>query len=427
MGLASIHPSQRRVSCEVCRRHKSKCQRIQRNDPKCARCTLLGVECTTGQQKKVGRPKQASVSAQKAPGSKSRSTAKESRTKPLDRQSQQSQQNQQNPPGELQVSPSLLTLPVPAPSLGTTDAASTWPTIGTSSVHQDSLNWDIANVFDDSFPLSNLDSALNVITTDTQLLDTADNNIYFAPPGSASAMGGIDSSDAMAKLSQINLDLHIRVAAATEMNRTILGLNDLLYQESPLFIDNYTVAKLMLKTSQDFLQILTQLLNSRQCLQSYQNSHHSSTSAVSFVSHSQPLFAPLALTITSIFTQLIFLCELYLEHLTTRIERLPTDPIAPIPGITFGGLPLAEPCMQGMFFSNFVVHLLERMERALGISEMSEGGGLLSARQIDVLWSELDGTVGVSPGHGALRPGQVKKGLGRVARQLALVNKWYYL
>ncbi|BCS22031.1 Zn(II)2Cys6 transcription factor domain-containing protein [Aspergillus puulaauensis] len=423
MGLASIHPSQRRFSCEVCRRQKSKCQRIQRNDPKCARCTLLGVECTTGQQKKVGRPKQASVSAQKAPGSKSRSTAKESRTKPLGRQSQQSQQN---PPGELQVSPSFLTLPVPALSLGTADAASAWPTIGTNYTHQDSLNWDIANVFDDSSPLSNLDSALNVITADTQLLDTADNNIYFAPPGPESAMGGIDSSDAMAKLSQINLDLHIRVVAATDMNRTILGLNDLLYQESPLFIDNYTVAELMLKTSQDFLQILTQLLNSQQRLQSYQNSHHSSTSTFSFVSPSQPLFAPLALTITSIFTQLIFLCELYLEHLTTRIERLSADPIAPIPGITFGGLPLAEPCMQGMFFSNFVVHLLERMERALGISEISGGGGLLSARQIDVLWSELDGGAGVSPGHGALRPGQVKKGLGRVARQLALVNKWLH-
>lgn len=417
MGLASIHPSQRRVSCEVCRRHKSKCQRIQRNDPKCARCTLLGVECTTGQQKKVGRPKQA--------GSKSRSTAKESRTKPLDRESQQ------NPPGDLQVSPSSLTLPGPAPPLGTAvDAASTWPIIGTSSVHQDSLNWDIASVFDDSFPLSNLD-ALNFITADTQLLDTADNNIYFAPPGPESAMGGIASSEAMAKLSQINLDLHIRVAAATEMNRTILGLNDLLYQESPLFIDNYTVAELMLKTSQDFLQILTQLLSSRQCLQSYQNdSHHSSTSTFSLVSPSapsQPLFAPLALTITSIFTQLIFLYELFLEHLTTRIERLSTDPIAPIPGITFGGLPLAEPCMQGMFFSNFVVHLLERMERALGISEVSEGaGGLLSARQIDVLWSELDGGIGVSSGYGALRPGQVKKGLGRVARQLSLVNKWIY-
>jgi len=52
-----VHPSQRRISCELCRRSKTKCQRLQLDDPKCVRCNLANLECNTGQQKKVGRPK----------------------------------------------------------------------------------------------------------------------------------------------------------------------------------------------------------------------------------------------------------------------------------------------------------------------------------------------------------------------------------
>ena len=52
-----LHPSQRRVSCELCRKNKAKCQRLQPDDPKCIRCTLNNVCCDVGQQRKVGRPK----------------------------------------------------------------------------------------------------------------------------------------------------------------------------------------------------------------------------------------------------------------------------------------------------------------------------------------------------------------------------------
>ena len=52
-----LHPSQRRVSCELCRKAKAKCQRLQSDDPKCIRCTLNNVCCDVGQQRKVGRPK----------------------------------------------------------------------------------------------------------------------------------------------------------------------------------------------------------------------------------------------------------------------------------------------------------------------------------------------------------------------------------
>jgi hypothetical protein len=324
------------------------------------------------------------------------------------------------------------------------------------SFHQDSSTSSITKTFDDGFPLSNFDSTFGSTTADSLSCDTAANSIDCAPtalviPGPESVGGGIESSDAIAKFSKINLDLHIRVAAI-EKNRTILDLNSLIYRESALFIDNYTLAVFILKTSQDFVQILTLLLNSRQChgplctsqksvtlslepvplpLQSYQHNYSNPTSTFSLPypsAASQPLLAPLALTITSIFTQLISLYELFLEHLTTRIERLSTDPVAPIPGFTFGGLPLVEPCTQGLLFSNGVVHLLERMERALGISEPEAGEvGLLSARQVEVLWSELDGGIGITPVDGTVRrPANVKKLLGKMAiifSRLALVNK----
>ncbi|ODM18854.1 hypothetical protein SI65_05471 [Aspergillus cristatus] len=351
-------------------------------------------------------------------------------------------------------------MPILAPCLTTTapDAfvpTPTWSSDGTVSSHQDPLTWNITKAFDDDFPLFNFNSTCST-TADASSLDMVVNSIDCAPatlviPGPESAVGIIESSDAIAKLSKINLDLHIRVAA-TEMNRTFLDLNSLIYRESPLFIDNYTLAVFILKTSQDFVQILTLLLNSRQChgalrtsqnpatlfmepvplpLQSYQHNYSNSTSTFPLPyrsAASQSLLAPLALTITSIFTQLISLYELVLEHVTTRIEQLSTLPVAPLPGITFGGLPLAEPCTQGMLFSNGVVHLLERMERALGISE-PEGGeaGLLSARQVEVLWGELDGGVGITPADGTMqRPAHVKKLLREMAikfSRLSLINK----
>jgi hypothetical protein len=61
-----VHPSQRRVSCELCRKNKAKCQRLQPEDPKCLRCTLNNLLCDAGQQKKVGRPKRKEAASSSA-------------------------------------------------------------------------------------------------------------------------------------------------------------------------------------------------------------------------------------------------------------------------------------------------------------------------------------------------------------------------
>jgi hypothetical protein len=270
------------------------------------------------------------------------------------------------------------------------------------------------STFDDhEFPMVDFDFGSNLATSDIHSPDPNGNRIDLAPPtlevtGYESPRGDIANTDAIAKLFQINLDLHIRLAAA-EKYRTTLDLNTIVYPQGPLFIEDYTLAEFVLKASEDFSQILTHLCAS----QPSRPSHNPTRS--SFPSFpARPLSAPLALTITSILTQLISLYEVILDHLITRIERLPTDPLTPIRTIKFKGLLQPDkPCVQGMIFSNAIVALLEEMENTLGISGMSDHGGicLLSARQADVLWSELEGRVGIisRDAGGAMRPADVKQ------------------
>ncbi|KAK9326936.1 hypothetical protein V1520DRAFT_350192 [Lipomyces starkeyi] len=463
MSLASIHPSQRRFSCEVCRKHKSRCQRLNRYDPKCARCTLLGVECTTGQQRNIGRPRRA------APSNGPDLTVEHPPAVKLYSQPippSMSQENATLLEGGNQLdwtsmmSPAPTAVPVPVTTVDNAfGAVSTRSTIGMDSFDQYSPPWDTGFGLDQTDSFFNPDSGFSITTPTPYSIETppktvsAANSIYFGPidkvaiPGPETA-DGIDTSDAIFELSNMNLDLHIRVAAA-EMNKATLDFNSIIYQQSALYIDNFTLAEFMLKTSQDFLLILTRLLSSRPsrgllCAsraaetpfskllslssQSHQNSHHnlSSSSSSSYpIAAWEPLSAPLSLTVTSIFTQLVSLYELILHYIAARVERIATDPIAPIPGLTFGGLPLENPCTQGMLFSEVIVHLLERIERALGIVSVPDGGevGLLSVRQIEVLWSELDGRRPIIPGHSIMGPAKLRRLFGKVAfifKQLSL-------
>lgn len=313
-----------------------------------------------------------------------------------------------------------------------------------NSLHLLPIAWSPANSFNHGFSFPDYDAILSFTDETDYSLDHATHHVHpdsVAPTmlEYATAEGGDEISEALAKLSNFNLDLHVRLAAV-EMNKTTLDLNSLLYREGPLFIDDFTLVAFMLRTSQDFLRMLTRLLNLQQshklqgisrkpeehCIMTPLSLQHRQDDVCSPISNAapcyphgsqQPLLAPLALVATAIFTQLTTLFEIFLEHLTTRLERIYTDPIAPIPGLTFDGLQFSEPCTQGMLFANTSVTLLEEIERVLGTTERVDGGEvkLLSARQIDVLWSELDESVGVAPGHGPMRPAHVKRTLREVA------------
>ncbi|KAI8677867.1 Zn(2)-C6 fungal-type domain-containing protein [Fusarium keratoplasticum] len=439
MGAPSVHPSQRRFSCQVCRKDKSRCQRLNRNDPKCARCTLLGVECTAGQQRNVGRPRRRTTTSA-GPGL----TVEHPSPAKLHNQPIPASMPRENASlsggGDLlswnsTVTPAPTPSPVPVPAVD--DA--TWPAIEMGSFSQPLPLWDL----DRTDSLFSPDLGFSITMPTPYSLEalpktvSAANGTYLTPADNV-AMRGPDTiytSDAMLELFRMNLDLHTRVAAV-ERNKDTLDFNSVIYRQSVLYIDNSTLAEFMLKTSRDLLLILTKLLNSRESRgrlsysslaeapfpklvspspsQTYPRNHHLPISPV--VAAEEPLSAPIALTITSIFTQMVSLYELILEYMTARLERITTDPIAPIPGFTFGGVPLDKPCTQGMLFSEVIVHLLERIERVLGIGPVPLGGeeGLLAARQIQVLWSELDGRREIIPGRGIMRPADLRRLFGKV-------------
>ena len=462
MDGPSIHPSQRRLSCEVCRRHKSKCQRIDKNDPKCSRCTILRVECITGQQKRVGRPRQTATASRHngsgALNSNTRnSSLRRSRDDATDRWHRLDQPSLLGNDLEdivakgLGTSTSSMISTAPAPTLATRadDAIQAWPEIEMDSSYQESSIWNTSEDGYRDFTLSNLvDSNSSLAVPNAHwagrpaTIVPHDAALRTVSSEQDIAGGGIDTSESISILSKINVNLHVRIAAI-ERNKATLDMNSFLYVESPLFIDNSTLTVFTLKTTHDFLQVLTRLLNNRLShrrhtsqelqaavpdplslpLQSYKTTHEVqlSTSSFSYPSAtSQPSVAPLALAITSIFTQLISLYEVSLEHLNTRIERISIDPIAPIPGLTFAGLPLIDPCMQGMLFTNMIVSMLDRIELALGVGKTPEHSnlGLLSSRQIDVLWSELNGRPDVFLGHGASRLALVRKRFEKVSKTL---------
>jgi hypothetical protein len=62
-----------------------------------------------------------------------------------------------------------------------------------------------------------------------------------------------------------------------------------------------------------------------------------------------------------------------------------------------------------------VLGILERLESALGVEGGGGGRGLLSAEQVDDLWSQMDGSDGVASGYGIMRPADVKALFRKVA------------
>ncbi|KAM3482939.1 hypothetical protein MY8738_003623 [Beauveria namnaoensis] len=335
-------------------------------------------------------------------------------------------------------------------------ATATWSTIDMSTLDQYPSSWDAAlDIADAEFMFAH-NSAFDVaasslympnfglspqspsstVSCDPGGCSTSTNTLQIAMPES---VGSIDALSALSELSKMNLDLHIRVAAAAT-NKASLEFDNIIYQQGALYINNYTLAEFMLSTSQNFLQLLTKLCSTRQpvgLLCASPTTDTLSSKPLSMQSHppqmsrqtnifagsppsrtpdttAGPLPAPLALAITSVLTQLISLYDLMLHHFTARAQWISVDPIAPLPGLLFGGVSLNNPCTQGILIS---INMLERIECLLGIKSApsTRQVGLLSPRQKEVLWSELDGRSAVLHGYAVVRPAELRRLFGKVA------------
>jgi hypothetical protein len=264
-------------------------------------------------------------------------------------------------------------------------------------------------------------------------------------PERAISVPSITVTDALSELSKLNIDLQVRLDAIDGL-KPRLDLESIIYRQGPLYINHYTVAEFAVSTAQELFRILSRLLNNPQChtpstsssaaqgspsreVTSQSNSpsldtqdESSSDPGSPFPSASQrPLLSPLALTITSILTQLISLYEIFLHHMAQRIQ-LNADNLRNI--IPFSSdLTAQDTCEQAIRFTNVSLDLLHRIEQILGIRGRPEWGGtgLLSTRQIDVLWSELDAGGGVAPGHGFMRPERVRRSLAKVSSVLGQI------
>jgi len=451
----NVHPSQRRFACEVCKKDKAKCQRIQHTDLKCSRCTMLGVSCDPGRQKKVGRPRRSEhVSVHKVLKSTGKSCDKNFKeANKAYRQQPFQQQRIISPHGShVKRSPTLVASQARTP----TDESSsirrpTQLTPLTKPASWDVSSWtpnDLLHV-DADYGMSTADRYFTTIMTPLYSSpdDTSDcepewpdiatiptttqaSSLAWLPPSDdgtrysrSKATGAMyfdtrlrtvvnelsplhcatanhsELPDIVDTLSSIRHGMELR-RAVIRRHKSALSLDTLIYRHSPLFIDNFTLSEFLISASQDFLHVLNRLQASRKWKVS--TSIRTTAASLEHLPHA------LAFIISSIFSQLISFYELFLEHLTSRIEHISTHPVVPIPGFTLNGKPLTRPCDQGLLFCDIVFGLLEKLENVLGFEVEAEGQGLLSTEQVNDLWSQMDGSNGLASGHGIMRPADVK-------------------
>ncbi|KAF5600577.1 hypothetical protein FPANT_2240 [Fusarium pseudoanthophilum] len=433
MGAAAPHPSQRRFSCDVCRKSKSRCQRIRPTDEKCARCSMLGVKCEIGQQKVPGRPRRRQV------GKGSPPTV------------QQLPVGQPVSPNALPQNTAFMDEWTPFDWTGMLSPKPSPPQVSATSVQEGiAASWGMGftDIFDQSttswgtggdleYTYTDLDTITNVYPIGTspnsityETLFPLTNCLTTHHPRRT------DPGEFMPDLSRINLGLHMRLEAVKK-TKTSLDFDLMIYQHGPLFIDNITLAEYIITVAQEFLFILTKLYNTRHCPELLCDSepmelvspcnpsedlrqHSKNLFDVALPQPtitSEPLPAPISLMITSIFIQLITIYELILDNVAARVERIAVDPLEPVPGLIVCGRPLERPCTQGMIFCEVSVSLIENIERVLGVGRRAEGTevGLLSPRQVGVLGKELDDRRRVIPDHAMMTPAMLRKLLGKVA------------
>lgn len=214
----------------------------------------------------------------------------------------------------------------------------------------------------------------------------------------------------MATLSLINLELYNRMQAA-QAHKDILDLDLILSRRGPLFINNLSLVEFTVKVSREYLSVLTNLHSTVSHQKSFASDPllHDGLSLSIGAPH-EPLTAPVALAITSVFTQLLDLYELNLRYLLARLKRAALEPMAstPLPGLAFGTYHVDSRCQQGIVFIATIQNLLQRMEVSLGISwEPGRGDGVLSTRQMHTLWNEISDEFGLN----ITRPNSIKNSI----------------
>lgn len=451
MGV-NLHPSQKRSSCEACRKHKLRCKREESEVGPCARCARLNLECVLGQQKKVGRPRRSPADIANTAQTQTQTQTQTSDAAPFDASSLFGFDQSFGALDSGLATTNLVPFFYQSPQMGLSQSSSANISQVVDFSFDGSLPWDSLGLpfqstssgSTPSWPSS--DSASTSTPTSTSSND--DCHIDLGGHYSTAADKPIDPLEAMTFLSKMNLDMHARTLAIGR-NRESLTFMSIVCSPSPLFIDDKTMVQFMICATQDLVQILSRLRNTRREPPSYAapatagGSGLVASSAISpsslFLSprpgssilpsaspaqhlsalrppQSEPLSPPIFLLIASIFVQIISAYELILYHTAARMICLPTEPMVDMKDIIVGGLVLKDSCSLGIVFTELVTTLLERSERMLGIDPATMNGdaGLLSPDQKESLWRELGGSRGA--GVGKARAASVRVGLENAKR-----------
>ena len=482
-----LHPSQRRVSCEVCRKAKAKCQRLQPDDAKCVRCTLNNVCCDVGQQRKVGRPKRkdpasfVSFSSERQtfnvakrqrkstkPASQSRDVVASGPNSDFSVQTspghlhgyerpnqgyiQQTEGSPCYPSVQLSVStsdssapdtgwlgwPSVMTdrwcnkmLPssrilTESESSSPSDTTPLYPTqvslyepcnedqhelllpnVMDQAISQGSLAWISPDPWFAPGPLPIHGTAKKKgkrtlpFGIGKQHAFYVHENMFSSDPRDAAPGDlSVNASSAMVRLLNIVYGLRLR-STLVQNNHARMNLSLIIHRRGPLFIGTYSLGEYIMASAQEFEQLIAILLSKMGTA----------------CRPDGKLSACLLSTIIDVYCRILSFFQLCLEHLTDQVERYASDPVVPIPGLSFNGEVLIGPCAQGVLLTSSIYHILGRLESLLGL-ESTFGKGLLSSEQLDELCNKLDQSNDLSQSRGIMRPADLKKLFAQVSAVL---------
>jgi hypothetical protein len=211
----------------------------------------------------------------------------------------------------------------------------------------------------------------------------------------------LDGADSLVKLTEIIYGLQLRRTLVLA-HRSRLSFTLLTHRKGPLFIEDHSLCEYVMDTAQELQRIVAILLHRLQT--AHVPDEHLSARSISAV--------------TEVYCHLLSFFQLFLEHLTDRVERHGQNPVIPIPGLAFNGVVLNSSCEQGVLFSSSAFYLLGRLENAIGLNPTFAEPGLLSKHQVNVLFDNLDMSDDLARSRGILRPADLRKLYARVAAVL---------
>jgi len=466
-----IHPSQRRVSCEHCRKHKAKCQRTQVEDYKCLRCTISNLACDSGQQRKVGRPKRKEVdlssTGRTSPAAKRRKETHISATNvtAVNKSGIQhdiSARTCNGTPG-LYDSSSRSYTEVNSPSLSdaqdrpfvfpsisrTTDEGwSRWPTFMTDLWYRNIVPAAVSSGFseDSEIDRSPYGNATQITTLGRVAYGTGPISLDLMEQALCRGSLAWINPEHLAMRKRVPLPFGIGRPPAYYIHENGFSSDAADVSTSDGHLDGTNViarltrllcglrlrrAMVHANTSKLSLNILIHrsgpffIASHSLCEYVTAATQELVQFATSLLcgSHStdkpdEQLSAHLITTVMDIYCHILSFFQLFLEHLTAGAERQGDNPVIPIPDLTFNGVVLTGPCTQGVLFSSSSFYLLERLEIILGLKSASGDTSLLSTTQIELLYDKLDRSNDLAQTKGIMRPADLKKLFARVSTVL---------